>query len=631
MLDLFRRGAGGILVKTLMALLALSFVLWGITGSFTGFGLGTLAKVGNREIDVDEFRRNLSNVLDNVAQLTRRRPTPDEVRQRGFDRRVLDDMISMAAIDNNARELGLALSPETITQNVHKDPAFTGPDGSFNIGQFRNQIGQTGYTEREYLAQRQREEVRELLSQSMFGNLPTSKALIDLVNRFNGETRVVEYFTIDPSKVTAPGDPDDAKLKPVYEQNLRKLVAPEYRSATIVLLTRESIRKGISVDDARVAAEYERLKARMEVPEKRRIQQISFPNRAAAETAAKEIAGGKSFLDVAKERGAKETDVELGLLARADLLDPKIADAAFALPKDKVSDPVDGRYGSVLLRVTEINEGRMRPLDEVKGEITDRLAIEEATSRINKLHDAVDEDRLEGKTPAEIATRHPEVQVVTIEATDRNNKTPEGATALDNPDASIIVQAVFDRRPGTDSEAVNLSNGGYAWFDLGKITPERQRTFEETKDEVTKIWRDQETANAINEYATKLVDRATKGEALTTLATDAGGKVETSSAFNRQGQGASLPQGVYTRAFTVPKGGVVSAPNAEGTSRIVFRVTEVKSAPPPSKEESERIAGVLRDGLRNDLFTSYVNELRARYGVYINEAVLRGTAGGVDQ
>ena len=36
--------------------------------------------------------------------------------------------------------------------------------------------------------------------------------------------------------------------------------------------------------------------------------QLSFPDKAKAETAAKAIADGKSFDDVAKETGAKESD-----------------------------------------------------------------------------------------------------------------------------------------------------------------------------------------------------------------------------------------------------------------------------------------------------------------------------------
>lgn len=631
MLDSLRQGISSILAKILLGLLAISFVLWGVAGSFSGFGLGSLARVGTTEIETDEFRRTLGSVLDNVAQMTRRRPTPDEVRARGIDKRVLEDMISMAAIDNHARELGLALSAETVSKIVQADPNFAGHDGSFNLNQFRSHINQQGFSERSYINQRRREEVRQQLSASMFETVAAPKALVDIVHRFSNERRSIEYFTIDPARAAQPGEPDEAKLKAVFAQNPSRFVAPEYRAGSVLLLTREGLRKEVKVDEKRIADEYQRIRGRMDVPETRRIQQIAFPDKAAAEAAAKAIAGKKSFSDVAAERGAKESDVDLGLLTKGELLDQKIADAAFGLQKDVVSAPVEGRYSWVLLRVTEINPGRTRTLDEVRGEIEERLALDDAMDRLAKVHDQIDEERLEGKSAKEVAAKHPSVQLVTFDAIDASNQSPDGKTVIDSPDSALIVQSLFARRAGTDGEAIHISNGGYAWIDLGKVTPQRQKTFEEVKDEVVKLWREQETSNAIAEYATKLVDRGTKGESFAALAKEAGGKVETPPAFTRSGQGASLPTGLVTRAFTVPRGAVVSAPAAEASTRTVLRVIDITPAAAPTTEESERIVGVLRDGLRNDLFASYVTELRNRYGVSINEAVLKRASGLVDQ
>lgn len=630
MLDSIRRGISGLLFKILMALLAASFVLWGIAGTFSGFGQGTLARVGNTEIDVDEFRRGLSSVLDNVAQLTRRRPTMEEVRTRQIDRRVLEDMISMTAIDNHARELGLALSAETVSQLIHKDANFTGPDGKFNVAQLRGYLNQNGLSERAYLIMRQKEEVREQLNSALFETVAVPKALIDLVHRFSNERRKIEYFTIDPAKVAKPGDPDEAQLKSVYDSNPGRFMAPQYRSGSILLLTREGVRRDIKVDPARVAAEYERLKPRYEVSEQRRIQQIAFPDKAAAEAAAKAIAGGKNFLDVAKERGAKDSDVDLGLLTKGDLIDPAIANAAFSLDKDKVSAPIEGRYSVVLLRVTELNPGRLKPLDEVKGEIEERLALEEATNRLAKLHDEVDEDRLEGKSSAQVMEKRKGLELITFEAVDRSGKSPEGKTVIENADAALILQSLFERRPGTDAEAIHISNGGYAWIDLGKVTAERQKALDEVKDEVARIWREQEVQNALSELATKLVERGTKGESMAALAKEAGGKLETSPAFDRNGQGATLTPSIVTRTFTVPVGAVVSAAAAD-SQRAVLKVTAIEPAAPLTEQDSERIVNVVRDGLRNDYFAAYVSELRKRYPIMINEAVLKRAAGAVDQ
>ena len=54
-----------------------------------------------------------------------------------------------------------------------------------------------------------------------------------------------------------------------------------------------------------------------------------------------------------------EADIDLGMVTRSQLADPAVADAAFKLELNKVSEPVTGKLGTVvLLRVTEIDAGQ---------------------------------------------------------------------------------------------------------------------------------------------------------------------------------------------------------------------------------------------------------------------------------
>src|SRR4051794_29312459 len=56
MLDQLRQGAQGWVSKLLMAVLVLSFAIWGI-GGFNGYHADRLASVGNAEVSVQEFSR----------------------------------------------------------------------------------------------------------------------------------------------------------------------------------------------------------------------------------------------------------------------------------------------------------------------------------------------------------------------------------------------------------------------------------------------------------------------------------------------------------------------------------------------------------------------------------------------
>ena len=59
------------------------------------------------------------------------------------------------------------------------------------------------------------------------------------------------------------------------------------------------------------------------------------------------------FDAVAAERNVGASDLELGTFAKIEMLDPAVADAAFALQEGAVSGPVEGRFGTVLVRVDQ--------------------------------------------------------------------------------------------------------------------------------------------------------------------------------------------------------------------------------------------------------------------------------------
>ena len=118
-------------------------------------------------------------------------------------------------------------------------------------------------------------------------------------------------------KAVTVAEPDESKLKELYEAGKTKFMTPEYRKFAALLLTVDGLKKQVVVNDEEIASAYEATKETYDKPEQRRIQQIAFKDKAAAEAAKKALTdGSKSFGDVAKDAGAKDTDVDLGLIAK---------------------------------------------------------------------------------------------------------------------------------------------------------------------------------------------------------------------------------------------------------------------------------------------------------------------------
>jgi peptidyl-prolyl cis-trans isomerase D len=626
MLEALRNAASSWVLKPLLILLVLAFIVWGVADVFTGARQGSLASVGSTEISVDEYQSTYGAVMNNLGRRFGRRPTAEEARLRGIDRAVLEDLINSAAVDQQVRSLGLTLSQSAVAKAIESDPSLQGPDGKFDRAGFENFLREIGYNERGYLSLRRREEIRQQLTQSLFQNIPVAGASAQLIHNWREETRTVQHFTVDPAGRVKLPEPTEAQLKETYDANQRAFVTPEYRHLALLVMTAADVKRDLDIKEDEIRAAYDQDKGAREVPERRRVQQIPFKDAAAAEAAAKAIAAGKSFMDAAKEAGATEADVDLGLIPRSGLIDATIGDAAFALDLNRVSQPVKGRFTTVLLRVTEIQPAKVRTFEEMRQEIRDKIADSRANEAIRKLHDTVDQGRGAGQALKEIAATL-KAKLIEIPEVDQLGNTPGGSKAYDGTDAAKILRAAFAGQAGIEIDPVDLTDGGYAWVDVLGVKPEAQRPFDAVKDEVRKLWERLETAKQTTELAAKLVERADKGETLTALAKEVGATLQTSKPFKRFGTDSGLPAAAVQRAFGLQLGARAAVDTGSDGKRIVFRLVDITKPAPLTKEQTDQLTQQLRAELQQDAVQAYVMALRERFGVRVNEQLFKRTTG----
>jgi peptidyl-prolyl cis-trans isomerase D len=625
MMEALRRGAASWVAKILLGLLIVSFAVWGVADVFTGYGQRSLARVGKTEISADEFQNALQTELNRLSSQIGRRLTNEQARAFGIDTRVLSRIIGSAALDTQARELGLAVPDSEIAEAIRTDPNYKGLTGAFDRARFNEMLRQNGMSEPRYFATRKAAEVREQLTDALLDGVNVPKPLVDIAYKFREELRTIAYVTLDAEKAGKVPEPDEAKLREYYEQNKRAFLAPEYRKLSLLLLTTDEVKKLVPVSDDEVRAEYERDKERFNDPEKRRILQLSFPDIEAAEKAAIAIGKAKSFEEGAKALGIQESDFDLGLVARSDLIDKALAEAAFSLEKGKTSKPVAGRFTTAVLHVTEIEPGKQRTFDDVKERIREQLALERSGREVQSLHDKVDDARGIGKSLKEIAESL-KLRYIEVAAVDRSGSGPDGKPAFEHPDAQTIARSAFEAGAGVDRDSIELQDG-YVWIDMLGSTPERQKPFEEVQSDVKAQYLEAERRKAINAAANALVDRIDKGEPLDAVAKEHGLKVETSKPFKRNAPTTALTQSGVRQAFALPKGKAASVETPDGKSRSVIVVTDITPAPPATKEQTDQLTNEMARLMQNDALSSYVGALQERYGVAINDTVLKRTLG----
>ncbi len=629
MLEMLRRGATSKVAALVLFLpLIVAFSLWGIGPDWKGGSSNQwLAKVGGTAVYPEEFQRAYQNELEQISRQVGRRITPEQAKYFGLDQRVLSRLAGAAALDQQARTMGLGVSTQSIVDAVKADPNFAEIDGRFSKPRFDQFLRQIGLSEQAYFAQRKKDDVREQLTDSVLAGVAPAQAYIDLLHKHAEETRVIEHITLDPAKVVKLPPADDAKLKEFYDGNKRQFVAPETRKAGLLLLTRDAVKARVVVTPEEIKETYEQTKDRYNVAETRRIYQMSFPDKAAAEKALPELIKAKNFVEAATKLGAKESDLDLGVQAKKQMIDPKIAEAAFALKKDEVSKVIEGVFTTVILRVTEINPGKLKTLEDVSAEVKDALQTQRSGREIQTLQNQVEDERSAGKTLKEAALKTG-LTFVEVASIDRAGKSADGKPVLTQTDAAALTAAIFAGAIGLDAEPIDLADGGLGWVSVTGVTPEKDKPFEEALADVKTAWTEAETRKELGSVAARLVERALKGEALSVLAAESGAKLEKTNAITRATSPPGLTPSGVQQAFSLPKGGASSALTTDGASRTILKVAEVTVAAAPTAAQTEKLKTDLTRTMQSDIYSALVGGLQQRAGFNVNQTMLQQLLSG---
>lgn len=620
---------GKTIMAVVMGVLIVSFGIWGIADIFKGFGQSTVAQVGSTEISLNEFRQIYTDRLQQISRQFGRPLTPDQARSFGLDRQVLQQTIAEAALDEEARRLGLGQSDDQIRQLIMNDPNFKGVGGNFDANRFQAVIRNFGYTEQRYVAEQRKVSLRRQITGTIGAGLEPPKAMLDVLTRFQNEQRAIEFVRLDAAQAGTIDPPSPEALAAYFEDHKVQFRAPEYRKIAFVVVSPEEIGKWSEVSDEDAKKVFDQRKDRLGTPEKRQIHQIVFPNAADAQTARERLAGGTSFEDLGKERGLSASDVDLGLVTKSSL-DPAVGDAAFALPAGEISQPIQGRLGTSIVKVDKIEPAVEANYASLAGDIKREIATERARAKVADLRDKMEDERGGGASVIDAAQKLG-LTAATIDAVDRSGRAPNGQPVANIPQGLDVVSQAFNTDVGVDNDSISFK-GGYVWYDVLAITPSRDRTLDEVRDQVEARWRQDQIAAKLKAKATEMAQKLEQGGKLADEAAAIGAKVETATGFKRDDTPASVPATVVSAAFRTAKDGIGQTPVTGGTEVIVFRVTDIVDPPVDAASDAvKKLKDSIDRAQNEEQVASYVNKLETDIGTSINQAAFAQVTGANQQ
>jgi peptidyl-prolyl cis-trans isomerase D len=618
MLDAMRSRAGGWIAKIFITLLAASFAVWGVADVFSPRQENVLVTVGDVEITADEYRNVFNSQLRQVSRQIGRSVTPEMARDMGLDRQILNQLIRDAAFTAQAHKLGLRVPDDAVAGRIASNPAFQDAQGQFNPQDFRRRLAASGLSEAQFVASQRQDMLSGSIADALGSGIEPPRPLVEALWQYQSERRDAQYFEVRVGDIAVP-EPTEGQLREFYQENPSLFEVPERRELAIIHADPAELGTRVQISEEALEAAYERRAGEFGTPERRAIQMIPFANAEEAAAALRRIRQGTQFLDIAEEMGLSQDDATLGELTRGQLPDPAFAEVAFALDEGQVSQPVEGRLSTALLRVTEVIPADQQPLSEVRDELLRQLQTERGREEALDVYAEVEDSRAAGQTFEEIAANLDlELRIIEV---DRSGVEPQGRTT-DLVSRDEVLRTAFDLDIGLEADPVSTPEDGFIWVDVRDITPATVKSFNEARDEVRAAWTERQTSQAVLDRARELKERAEAGTPMEDLAREVGTTVRSVSDVARGTQTDALDRDAVQALFAAPENGYAVALASDGGSAKVMRSSPVMGQPFDSNsQEVTQIAGAVQAGLDEDLRAQYISALQSGIDIELNEGL----------
>ena len=613
MMNLMRRFATTWIGKILGALLLVGLAGFGISNVIVDLGSNDLAKVGDETITIPDFQRAYQQQLNQYAQQTGQTPTGAQALQLGIPSAVLGKLASDSAINQFALKQGMGVSDARLAKMVRDDPSFFGVLGTFDRSNFESVLQQNGYTEAQYFDLQTRAARRQQIALGLFAGSAVPKTAETLLYRYRNDTRTVEYFTLSSTSLPDLAAPTDEDLKKYLADHQADFRTKETRTVDVLALNPEVLagQAEYQPSEDEIKAEYDRTKASLTKVEKRDVQQVVLSD------PGKEVffKPGTSFDDAVTAAGLKATD--FGLVAKTDLQDPALADAAFSIAKEGDFAIIPGVGGKRVVGVTKIEPSGQTSYDEAKPAIAKALALTKAKNAYADVQDEVESLRAGLKPLKDIADRYKlKLTTVGVTAGGAELSTVPGLAATDD---GKVATAIFAATQGKLAPTVSIAANNNVWFDLSKVDPARDQTLDEVKDAVTAAWTNLKTDEALQAEVKSITTDLDAGKSFQEVAAAHNQVATLSQPITRDGDKTNvLTEQVANQIFS-------AGPDTHGSTKdgdgdyLLYHVVDTQ---PAAGQPDSKIADFLKTSNQDALYAEFIGGIRDEAGLHINQQAL---------
>lgn len=468
MLHGLRNWASSKYSAVLIALLVISFAIWGI-GDFTNMGNTDVATGKDITISQEAFLKEFDRTRRQTELQQRRSISIADARAFGMDQQVIQSLVRDELFRHYLKTAGFSASPGMVAKLIFENPDFADEQGKFSQELFDQILFRNGFTEQEAQTLFFTIMMENQYAQTLIKLGKASPAINTGLTQTSNISVRLKMIEVDiPEQEISNNDALEFFNK---NQDLYKI--PQRHQFEILNIDQDALRSTLrgAIKDEDVQTYYEQNKDSFRTEERRNF--IQFRN--------KSNLPKEEFVSRVKAYQNHNDDSDIAVIrfegkTKASLLD-EMANIVFDLNEGAISEPSRELMGEVIYKVEKIIQGTIPPLVDIKSLVLDTMVDNQLPEAINDLYIAV-EDRLAAGETFQSMTK---IQGLTMkqETISKNAL----ATALQLPDRQTL-DDILNLQPGDEPYGFNNRKLVPSFIKLLNIEDERPAQFDEVQEQV---------------------------------------------------------------------------------------------------------------------------------------------------
>lgn len=638
---------------TLITIICIPFVLFGVGSYFSGGGAQYAAKVNGEEISVQQLENAYSQQRRQLAQMFGGQIPQGFGDESALRQQALDGLLRQQVLRNAVVENNFTVSDKTLANAIQSIPSFQNADGQFEKDRYTAQIQASGMSVDQF-EHSYREDTA--LSQFQTGIIDTSFTLPserEQLDSLANQLRTVDSVRFAISPVSEEMEISDDEIQAHFDENAESFMFPERAKIQYIRLSNGILAANIEVTDEEAAEYFEANKGQYIVPEERKASHILLQmdeDASESDVAAKtetmlsiksRIEAGEAFADLAKEfsddPGSASVGGSLGQIAPGAMV-PEFEQATFALSEvGELSEPVRTQFGLHLITIDEIVPEKGETFEDAKDKVVGTIKREQAQREFFELQELLEQDAFDNPESLEAAAASTGLDVQDSDWIDGSVDTPPELS-----DPRILRTALSEdvKDNANNSEPLQLGVEDIMVLRLAEYEGPRAKALDDVKEDIVTTLKTEKAGAKLDESMKTARDSLEAGEGIAEIAEATGGEAVEAQQLDRRS--TEFDRAFIDELFKLPKpddAPVIHSATLANGDRLLVAFKAVGLPEPEESTEAGDEAAESTDEpqvepsasqlsgnaqLGNSEFSILLQTLQGKSDIETNEAALSG-------